>query len=55
MLKSDNASLIQQVKNLNTIKAQLEKDWVDISILIATLIGISDIHSWPVELKYHLS
>jgi DNA-binding MurR/RpiR family transcriptional regulator len=26
MLKSDNASLIQQVKNLNTIKAQLEKD-----------------------------
>jgi hypothetical protein len=26
MLKSDNASLIQQVKNLNTIKAQLEKE-----------------------------
>jgi hypothetical protein len=26
MLKSDNVSLIQQVKNLNTIKAQLEKE-----------------------------
>src|ERR687888_2666826 len=26
ILKSDNASLIQQVKNLNTIKAHLEKE-----------------------------
>jgi hypothetical protein len=26
MLKSDNASLIEQVKNLNIIKAQLEKE-----------------------------
>ena len=26
VLKSENASLIQQVKNLNTIKSQLEKE-----------------------------